>query len=96
MTLAELLEASRHLHVNAVHKRKHMTIVSVAIFLLLAAFVLLFFVSISLPIFKAIYLLGVQATTVDELVPTNAATELRFGVWGYCATGSGFFLVHTI
>lgn len=52
---------------------------------LLGAFILMLLVALSLPIIKAIYLLEVQAVTTDQPA-TSIATELRFGVWGVCAT----------
>ncbi|KAG6864781.1 hypothetical protein C0991_007155 [Blastosporella zonata] len=63
----------------------HSFVSSVAFFLLFVAFIILLFVSISLPIVKSVYLLSVQSTLTGQ-VPTNIATELRFGVWGLCAS----------
>lgn len=49
------------------------------------AFLLLLLVALSLPIIKTIYL--VQLTSeAHENTPLSIATELRFGVWGLCAT----------
>ncbi|KAG6857741.1 hypothetical protein H0H87_004157 [Tephrocybe sp. NHM501043] len=67
---------------------KHHRFVSAAAFVLLvAAFVLLLFVALSLPIIKPVYLLAVRSTLTGQ-VPTNIATELRFGVWGVCASSA--------
>ncbi|KAK2463094.1 hypothetical protein APHAL10511_004749 [Amanita phalloides] len=56
---------------------------SIAVFLLLAAFVLLLLVGISLPIVKSIYILALQTTV--QVQAATVKTELRFGVWGICA-----------
>jgi len=54
---------------------------------LFAAFLLLLLVALSLPILKTIYL--VQLTSgATEASPLSVATELRFGVWGVCATSA--------
>jgi len=53
----------------------------------LIAFILLLLVGLSLPITKAIYLLSVKSN-VEGLPPTSVATELRFGVWGFCASNA--------
>ncbi|KAF8633405.1 hypothetical protein AX17_004576 [Amanita inopinata Kibby_2008] len=65
---------------------RHRALASFAIFLLLAAFVLLLLVAISLPIIKPIYILALQATT--HVQGTVVATQLRFGVWGVCAANA--------
>jgi hypothetical protein len=53
--------------------------------LLAIAFLLFFLVSISLTIIKPIYLLSFKSTApVKQALST--ATELRFGVWGVCAS----------
>jgi hypothetical protein len=52
------------------------------------AFILLLLVGISLPIVKAVYLLSLQANVSEDTIATDVATELRFGVWGVCATRS--------
>lgn len=52
---------------------------------LLASFVLLLLVSLSLPIIKALYIVKVSSIPSVSQPPTNIATELRFGVWGFCA-----------
>ncbi|TFK44949.1 hypothetical protein BDQ12DRAFT_43105 [Crucibulum laeve] len=63
----------------------HRVVSGIAFIVLLAAFVLFLLVGLSLPIVKAVYLLSFQATTIRD-PPTSIATELRFGVWGVCAT----------
>jgi len=60
---------------------------SIAFILLFIAFILLLLVGISLPIIKPVYLLSLQALVVNQPV-TSIATELRFGVWGVCATSA--------
>jgi len=64
---------------------RHKLVSTVSAILLVGAFVLLLLVAISLPILKPVYLLSVKSTVTGE-VPTSIATELRFGVWGLCAT----------
>lgn len=51
-----------------------------------AAFVLFLLVALSLPIIKAIYVLQLNAVPVAGQPETNVATEVGFGVWGFCAT----------
>jgi hypothetical protein len=57
----------------------------IAFTLLVAAFILLLLVGLSLTIIKPIYLILVKSA-LNVQPPTNAATELRFGVWGFCAS----------
>ncbi|KAK0212433.1 actin cortical patch SUR7/pH-response regulator pali [Desarmillaria ectypa] len=68
----------------AVHRK--ISIVSLA--LLFVAFLLLLFVGISLSIIKTIYLIRVYSTAPNDQPATSIATELRFGVWGVCATSA--------
>ncbi|KAK0459105.1 actin cortical patch SUR7/pH-response regulator pali [Desarmillaria tabescens] len=68
----------------AVHRK--ISIVSLA--LLFVAFLLLLLVGISLPIIKTIYLIRVYSTAERNQPATSIATELRFGVWGVCATSA--------
>ena len=58
----------------------------ITIFLLLAAFVLLLFVSLSIPIIKSIFLFSLTANVSEGLfgVTASANGSIRFGVWGYC------------
>ncbi|KAF8190781.1 hypothetical protein BJ912DRAFT_902822 [Pholiota molesta] len=56
--------------------------------LLFSAFLLLLLVALSLPITKTIYLLSVKSTTAVAQEQLTLATELRFGVWGVCATST--------
>ena len=55
-------------------------------FILLAAFVLLLFVSLSIPIIKSIYLLQLSANVKEgiSIVSATVTAQVRFGVWGYC------------
>ncbi|KAL0955836.1 hypothetical protein HGRIS_002038 [Hohenbuehelia grisea] len=64
---------------------RHRVVSGLAFTLILAAFLLMLLVSVSLPVVKSIYLLSVKAD-VRALPFTSVATELRFGVWGLCAT----------
>lgn len=84
-TLSETLEKHRNLQVHSDYRRWHLTLVGTAEVLLFVAFLLSLLVSVSLPIVKPVYLLRVSSNTSD-LVPSPIATELRFGVWGFCAT----------
>lgn len=59
----------------------------ICIGLLFTAFLLSLLVGLSLPIIKPIYLLKFYSVRPDQ-VPSSVATELRFGVWGVCATGA--------
>jgi len=52
--------------------------------LLLAAFVLLFLVCLSVPIIKSIYIMSLSPTADTG---TYAGRSLRFGVWGSCLKG---------
>lgn len=80
--LAEKTKKRVHRH----HRKRYTVLVVAATLLLLAAFILQLLVALSLPIIKPVYLLAVVSTRTDEIVPTSIATQLRFGVWGYCAT----------
>jgi len=54
--------------------------------LFFVAFLLLLFVSVSLPIFKPVYLFTLNGVTNPSQPETIVATEIRFGIWGLCAT----------
>jgi len=84
--VAELLKAERYRRVHDAYKKRHLQLVSAAFTLILVAFLLQLLVAASLPVVRAVYLMSVSATTASELIPTLIATELRFGVWGYCGT----------
>ncbi|GJE91351.1 SUR7/PalI family protein [Phanerochaete sordida] len=53
---------------------------------LLFAFVLYLLPALSLPIIKAVYLMQINFATPPDQPPTSVATNLRFGVWGFCAS----------
>jgi len=53
---------------------------------LFVTFLFLLLVSLSLPIIKTIYLVQFRSTAPSP-TPLSIATELRFGVWGVCASG---------
>ena len=66
--------------------RKNMAIpTTLSPILLLCATVLLVLVSLSAPIIKSIYLLNIHAED-EPGIPLDGATQLNFGVWGYCAS----------
>lgn len=50
-----------------------------------ATFLLFLLVGLSLPIIKSVWLLSIHAKTNSTLPITSVATELKFGVWGFCA-----------
>ena len=54
--------------------------------ILLAAFVLLLLVSLSVPIIKSIDLLKLTASVSESVsgVSADANGSVKFGVWGYC------------
>ncbi|KAF9460737.1 actin cortical patch SUR7/pH-response regulator pali [Collybia nuda] len=66
---------------------RHRVVSGISFILLVAAFVLLLLVAVSLPILKPVYLLSVKSTSTGQPV-TSIATELRFGVWGVCASSA--------
>jgi len=72
----------RHFHYPFAH---HRVLSTLSFLLLFIAFILILLVGISLPVVKTVYLLSVKSTT-DNQPATSVATELRFGVWGVCAT----------
>jgi len=87
MAFRDLVDQHRGLQLHKAQKRRHYSLVGVAGLLLLVSFILLLLVAISLPIVKSVFLLSVTSKNLSRLIPTNVATSLRFGVWGYCATG---------
>ncbi|KAF8271126.1 hypothetical protein EI94DRAFT_1770589 [Lactarius quietus] len=50
------------------------------------AFLLFLLVALSLPIIKSIYVLQIKSLTSPAQPETSVATQLRFGVWGFCAS----------
>lgn len=64
---------------------RHRFISVVSCVLLLASTILLLLVSVSSPILKPVYLASIESILAKEDL-TSATTELRFGVWGLCAT----------
>jgi len=53
---------------------------------LFVAFLLFLLVGLSLTIIKPIFLLSIRSTAIEQQL-TSIATELKFGVWGVCASG---------
>ncbi|KAH7923506.1 pali-domain-containing protein [Leucogyrophana mollusca] len=53
-------------------------------FMLFVAFILLFLVSLSVPIIKAIYLFRLAAQESSGTFDVSASGNVDFGVWGYC------------
>lgn len=52
---------------------------------LFAAFALLFVVSLSAPVLKPIYILEIISNVPPNVPKTSVATQVRFGLWGWCA-----------
>jgi len=52
---------------------------------LFVAFLLFLLVGLSLTIIKPIFLLAIRSTKIEN-PPLSIATDLKFGVWGVCAT----------
>ena len=59
-----------------------------AFFFLLASFVLFLLVAISIPIIKPIYLFIFDFGLQPNQPETSIATDIRFGVWGFCASSN--------
>ncbi|KAI0807443.1 actin cortical patch SUR7/pH-response regulator pali [Fomes fomentarius] len=53
---------------------------------LLVSFLLLLFVSLSIPIIRSIYLFQLSADTSSSFFNSGASGSARFGVWGYCTS----------
>ncbi|KAI0720953.1 actin cortical patch SUR7/pH-response regulator pali [Cerioporus squamosus] len=53
---------------------------------LFVSFLLLFLVSLSIPIIKSIYLFQLSAGESSSLLHSSASGSVRFGVWGYCTS----------
>ena len=53
---------------------------------LLLAFALYLVVALSIPIIKPVYLFIIDFNTQPDQPPTSIATDVRFGVWGFCAS----------
>ncbi|KAK7691753.1 hypothetical protein QCA50_005154 [Cerrena zonata] len=59
-----------------------------AFLFLLASFVLFLLVAISIPIIKPIYLFIFDFGVQEGQPQTSIATDIRFGVWGFCASSN--------
>jgi hypothetical protein len=68
---------------------RYRTVSLVACCSLFVAFLLFLLVSLSLPIIKTIYILAIRSTNVEDQ-PLSIANQLRFGVWGVCASSALF------
>ncbi|OCB85105.1 hypothetical protein A7U60_g7730 [Sanghuangporus baumii] len=79
------LSQSSRTRIHQHHRRKYTFLIVLTLLVLFTAFILQLLVALSLLIIDPVYLLSVVSTTRDDLPPTAIATELRFGVWGYCA-----------
>jgi hypothetical protein len=62
--------------------------------LLIAAFVLLLLVTLSVPIIKSILLFKLVAKVSEG--PLTANGNVKFGMWGYCTSGFSARLVCTL
>jgi hypothetical protein len=65
----------------------HRIVSTFSFLLLVATFLLLLLVGLSLPILKSVYVLSVKATPSNQ-PQSSVATQLKFGVWGFCASRS--------
>jgi hypothetical protein len=54
--------------------------------LLFLAFLLLFLVSLSVPIIKSIFLFKLVAHASESFLSATASASATFGVWGYCVS----------
>ncbi|RPD66282.1 hypothetical protein L226DRAFT_519726 [Lentinus tigrinus ALCF2SS1-7] len=54
--------------------------------LLFVSFLLLFLVSLSIPIIKSIYLFQLSVDERSSTLHSSASASARFGVWGYCSS----------
>ncbi len=61
--------------------------------LFLTACILLLLVSLSVPIIKPVYLFAFLGVPGANEPATLTATQLRFGIWGFCATKCVLFLL---
>jgi len=61
---------------------------SITPLLCFVAFLLLFLVSLSVPIIKTIYLFSLSANASSSLFDASANGSVRFGVWGYCISST--------
>ncbi|KAH7928704.1 hypothetical protein BV22DRAFT_1030468 [Leucogyrophana mollusca] len=82
----ELLKTARAFTIPKVPRplQEHRIVSIASFFLFFTAFLLFLLVGLSLTIIKPIYLVDVYAVNSMDPV-SNAATELKFGVWGVCA-----------
>ena len=80
------IEKAMHIRVKHHHRKRHRFLLIGIAFFLFVAFLLQLLVALSLPIIKPVYLLSLEAVTASNFIPTSVATEIRFGVWGICAT----------
>ena len=53
---------------------------------LFVSFLLLFLVSLSIPIINSIYLFKLSADASSSLFHSSASAAVSFGVWGYCTS----------
>jgi len=72
----------RHFHVPFAH---HRILSPLSFLLLFVSFILILLVGLSLPIIRTVYLLSLQSTVATQPA-SSVANEIRFGVWGACAT----------
>ena len=62
----------------------------VAPFLTFTAFLLLLFVSLSVPIIHSIYLFRLTAYAGTDFLNASVTGAVRFGIWGYCISAIDF------
>lgn len=66
---------------------RYRVISGLSCFVLVCSFILFLLVGLSLPVIKPVYLL-VFRSKVAQGIPTSIATDLKFGVWGLCASSA--------
>ena len=57
-------------------------------FFFFLSFLLLFLVSLSIPIIKSLDLFKLSADASSSLLKSHASASVSFGVWGYCTSGA--------
>ena len=66
-------------------RRPYWRLAIASIVLHFVAFLLLLLVGLSLPIVKSVWFIAVRSETSNK-IDGDISTELRFGIWGVCAT----------
>ncbi|CCL98432.1 uncharacterized protein FIBRA_00429 [Fibroporia radiculosa] len=78
------LHLQRDVHAPSLYKSKMLA--ALTSLLLLAAFILLLLVSLSVPIIKSIFLFHLTAHPASSVSGVSPSGNAWFGVWGYCVS----------